>query len=1581
MLRRDKAEQNEVWEYCDPSKPRKDLGSQPTRPRLTDYKEDATRLSQLEKPEQEDYRDALETFAYESPQWEKKNRALRALASEILATVTKRHLYLLKDKTTAYERLTTLKQHLCPSDRTRERELQARYRDLLKSVRGRGVEKWLEEWITITDQCSDLSMAEVAGLRAQEDFLIAIKPMQDSWATNQLDKLYDAHENGGPLPQVRDLVASFRHFHRRVNPVASSLGTFAANLQAAQPAGESREAPANRRKPPKCLCGDSHWYNDCMTILTILAPERATRGFRTDPAKEERVKEALKDQEKRERVQKILSKGPQSGAGKRGVRTNTVATSVSAPFSMDDGEAVSGIPSTYALQAVTLSATNSGNPPVPHLMNRWILDPGSNIHVCNTKAFGWKRVRDATDGEIIYAGGQAMRIQEWGEVILEAKGASGSLPVRLTMVAYVEGFFANILGLSRCRSQNIHFDSGRDLLYLRTPQNVFCHLEFNEGHWLIDANPVIRPQLDSLAVMAARFRPSMNPRRALRMSAVDAHRLLGHPGSEAIRHLQDNVLGLELAGEDKPPTWTNCRVCIETKMHQLISRRSSSDPATRPFYRIGIDLVQLCPQGTDCYNGDKYGLHAVCEYSEWHEAVTLATRAQHVLVPTLKALVVRIQRQFDYWVVVLRTDNDTGYGRDLYDACRAAGIKVEARAPDTPQQNGHTEKAGGTLVKRMRALHLDSGLPEKFANELFITGAHLQNVTPIEKLRFKTSFEAIHGRQPSVAHFAPIGCRAYVHRKDLKKADRLRSRIRLGYLLGYDSTNIFRIWVPELDRVVRTRDVVFDWAILYKDDRTGREEDQDLREVVRLLDVEQELIDATTEDLMMPLPYNDPGVHERDQEDADAQFEREGAKMNLYPTPDPSLAGVRTSRDTSSGTLTPGEESANERAHPPAFSRSATQRLSATDLPGYVPDRHFNNAPRAYHPGVGDTRNVIQGRRERRPAPRGDGMIAPSARQSHRRGSGPPPPSTAAAYYATFAAALTVSPQVLRDHLKAGKKLHRDQLPLPPKRYKDLKTHTFGSEFIEASKAEFNNCWKKDCFARTEFEPETADGEILPLMWVFTYKLDEDGYLTKFKARLVVRGDLEAAFMDPYAATLATKHFRALVALAAAFGLVMFQYDVSNAFLNAKVLRRLFVWTPEGFKSEHGKILLLLRALYGLREAPLLWYQEFRSTLRRLGLQPVDNAPCVWTNKHLIVFFYVDDIVILVHPSNLHVHQQFEEELMKVYKIRKLGQLKWFLGIRVVRDWDTHRIWLLQDSFIDKVAAKFKLRPTCKTIYPDVPLRENWLPKSTEAPNEARTKLYQQLVGSLAYLAAFTRPDIARAHSVLARHLQNPGQKHLAAATHVWRYVIGTPNLAIHADGRKIDSGTFYSADKSAAPVFYGASDASFADEPDTLRSSEGYVFMLGGMPIDWRATVQRAVTKSTTEAETVSLGHAATELRAWEFFFDGIRFDSGLVPTLYCDNQQTVGAVIKPPDRYQTRMKHVNIQRLWVRQEVEAGRLAVHWVSTNNMPADGFTKILPRQRHFEFVKQLGLKDVTSQLQKEDYSTNDRLPEDVSQWF
>jgi hypothetical protein len=109
-------------------------------------------------------------------------------------------------------------------------------------------------------------------------------------------------------------------------------------------------------------------------------------------------------------------------------------------------------------------------------------------------------------------------------------------------------------------------------------------------------------------------------------------------------------------------------------------------------------------------------------------------------------------------------------------------------------------------------------------------------------------------------------------------------------------------------------------------------------------------------------------------------------------------------------------------------------------------------------------------------------------------------------------------------------------------------------------------------------------------MWVYTNKFDEDSYFLKAKARLVVRGDLQVYRGDTYATTLAAKIFRALIATAIKFGLLMFQYDSMNAFLNAWVLRKLYCNTPKGFSKQFGALLLFHHALYSLKEALLPWY-------------------------------------------------------------------------------------------------------------------------------------------------------------------------------------------------------------------------------------------------------------------------------------------------------------------------------------------------------------------------------------------------------
>jgi hypothetical protein len=112
--------------------------------------------------------------------------------------------------------------------------------------------------------------------------------------------------------------------------------------------------------------------------------------------------------------------------------------------------------------------------------------------------------------------------------------------------------------------------------------------------------------------------------------------------------------------------------------------------------------------------------------------------------------------------------------------------------------------------------------------------------------------------------------------------------------------------------------------------------------------------------------------------------------------------------------------------------------------------------------------------------------------------------------------------------------------------------------------------------------------------------------------------------------------------------------------------------------------------------------------------------------------------------------KSFERALKNRYEIHCLGKLSWFLGIRVVHNEKQGKVWLVQDSFIDKVAANFKLQ-TKSGRYPATPLNKGYLSPSDDEPNAAHTKEFWSLTGSPAFISCIIRPDVAKAHSVLAQ--------------------------------------------------------------------------------------------------------------------------------------------------------------------------------------------------------------------------------------
>jgi len=147
---------------------------------------------------------------------------------------------------------------------------------------------------------------------------------------------------------------------------------------------------------------------------------------------------------------------------------------------------------------------------------------------------------------------------------------------------------------------------------------------------------------------------------------------------------------------------------------------------------------------------------------------------------------------------------------------------------------------------------------------------------------------------------------------------------------------------------------------------------------------------------------------------------------------------------------------------------------------------------------------------------------------------------------------------------------------------------------------------------------------------------------------------------------------------------------------------------------------------------------------------------------------------------------------------------------------------------------------------------------------------YTSVVGSLMYAMVCTRPDIVHAVGVVSRYVNNPGKEHWMAVKWILRYLRGTTNQELCFGGSNI--------------ALQGYVAADIAGDRDNMRSTIGYVFIVGGTVVPWVSKIQSVVALSTMEAEYVATIEASKEMIWLQRFLDELGKKQEL-GRLYSDN------------------------------------------------------------------------------------------------
>lgn len=1391
---------------------------------------------------------------------------------------------------TPREMLVSLKQRVAPSDYAAVLDLRHQYKFLTKPPASASLDQWVNRWEQVFTKAKRHKMPEAEAPTPHLDFLNAIEHVAPSFYTVNHDQLLDQLEQGNK-PDFITLINKFRQ-DRRINRALhaksrSGQSIFATTLQGRElePTAEPAEpsAPLDKpdkdkdpRTPPECICGVKHWYRRCPYII----PSVRKKGWNPDPEIQAKF-DALKDSKKA--FFKRLAERVAKQAEKRSAKKDT--SDSPDQRNRDLGPSDQGRHTVFTV--IRNSATlEIGSQPLYPLRNSFILDSGATLHVCNDRS-RFLTYTPAEEVETATAVGPEAQIYGYGTAMVHAQGLKGTETLLLTDTAFIPDSPTSLVSYRRIKDAGGTWDDENNCL--KQNGQELCKVMEIENQFVLEYRPPTDDDKQRTILLAAlskaKRRRRANPRLSTlpKKSAASGdiwHSRLGHPSNEVLKHLNEATEGAIVTSP--PSDSSSCEACCLSNTHQLISRRPPQNPATEPFERVHFDIVHHI----EAYNNHNHMHHLFDEYTKIHLVETTVHDGDGMTLEILEYWYRLIFDRYKRKIKFIRLDNECTLKVKFENWCQSKNppIIIERSPPYTPQPNGAAERSGGVIDNKATTLRIYARLPETLWPEAVKATAYLLNLLPTRGLNWTSPIQFINifmGRKKTkinIGHLYAYGCRVYVYihpdepeRKGNKK-HKLRYKARIGYLVGYDSSNIFRVWYPRKNIVVSARDVRFDETKFW-DPR-----EPDLDEILLVeppnytsvdLYEQSSLVDAEVNSSTLPINDSDPDQMEED-DDAPADL------MDDVQIPENLL--VQLPQDS---------------PQPVVIPKISNLLPTPQSTPEYE-----------------------------RPSLRAQAHFAAVTNVQNESG-----------FHAAFATAL---------HLAHKARIHRDQLPSPPKSWRELLKHPHKAQFTEAAHREIEALKQKHTFQ--EIDRPTGK-QILPLLWVFTYKYDTDGFLTKYKARICVRGDLQAPSKeDNYAATLAAKTLRFLCAIITAFDLETVQFDAVNAFLHSPLEEDIYVQYPDGFRV-FGKCLHLRKALYGLRQSPRLWQKHFSSILTDYGLKRVDDEICLYVNSWLIVFFFVDDIVGTYHPTCRHRISNFITHLKARVEVKELGELNWFLGIRVIRDRSKHKMWLCQDSYIEKIAQRFNLVPERAYDTPLPVLDLDSLVREIQASPEAIYG-YQQRVGSIQFAACSTRPDVAKHASKLAEFQLNPAPEHIHLADRVIQYLYHTRYMAITVTGNM------------HTPICLAYSDASLGDDTITRRSSHGYLITLFGGAIDWKAGKQKAVATSTTEAELRALEYAARETYWLNRVFKSIDFDPGDPISIFCDNRQTLRLLQSQVPVLNTRLKHVDIAHHWLRQEVQAGRLHVAWIPTSLQAADGLTKILPRQKHEIFMKQLGMEAV-----------------------
>ena len=499
-----------------------------------------------------------------------------------------------------------------------------------------------------------------------------------------------------------------------------------------------------------------------------------------------------------------------------------------------------------------------------------------------------------------------------------------------------------------------------------------------------------------------------------------------------------------------------------------------------------------------------------------------------------------------------------------------------------------------------------------------------------------------------------------------------------------------------------------------------------------------------------------------------------------------------------------------------------------------------------------------------------------------------------------------------------------------PKSYRQAMNGHDSIAWKAATDAEVESLSKNNTWDLVDLPPGKS---IVGCKWVLKTKFNADGTLNKRKARLVAQGFSQQHGIDydeVFAPVVKYTSLRTVFAIANQFDMDIHQMDVKSAYLNGDIDHDIYMKQPEGYIDPENptKVCKLNKGLYGLKQGARLWNEKIDGYLKSHGFVSSDADPCIYVKvnegKILIIALYVDDTILASNCNKMLLSAK--EMLHRKFEMSDLGEVKSILGMSIDRNREKGILYINQKSYFEEILRNFGMEDCKPVSTPMEPGKQ--FEKTPDDKDGVDTQRYQSIIGSLIYASIATRPDLSVTVSRLSQHMSKPNEDHWAAIKRVLRYLKGT-----------LDFGLIFKRTENFELIGY--SDADWAGDIETRKSTSGYVFLLGGNPISWTSKKQPIVALSTTEAEYIALCLATQESVWLRQLLSHLKQKPNGPTIINEDNQGTI--CISKNIRNHSRTKHIDIKYHYIRECIQQGLISMKYCETKIMVAHIFTKGLAK--------------------------------------